>query len=480
MGENWLRRNGGGAVGVFSPTGLSANWISEGVVEEIFGAVFGPEKERGLVVPITNALTHLCTSPSLTEPCLFYALLGDPSLRLGIRSVAPPTDAEATGGNNQVALAWTDSTTPGVSYDVYRANAPHYLTYTKVNASPITDGAGPGTSYVDAGVTNTVTYRYYVVAIDADGFVSRWSNLNAACPAGDCLEVTPLNPNPPSVPTGVAVSDPGNGSQLAVSWAPNPELDVAFYTIHYGTEPGVYTSSIPVGKVTTARISGLPEGQVQFVALTATNTSGHTSGHSAEDSDFPAFAPGLHAPDFIDDLRVGLSGSDVVLTWSPVTVDVYGKPLAGAVTYEVWRGTTPQNLAPITVTAQPTWTHAGARNDGIAWHYRVRTIAADGTSSGIGAELPSMIVSLRVGRPPGAPGNVRLTWTPVTTTLDGTPIRLQHYAVYASPVPFRREDVGAMTPIATPASTSLDLTPPAGSRYYSVLAVDALGNVAPY
>jgi hypothetical protein len=46
LGSNWLARDGGGSVGVFSPTGLSYNFIGQRVTEVVWEELFGPTKER--------------------------------------------------------------------------------------------------------------------------------------------------------------------------------------------------------------------------------------------------------------------------------------------------------------------------------------------------------------------------------------------------------------------------------------------------
>ena len=108
---------------------------------------------------------------------------------------------------------------------------------------------------MDTDVENARSYFYYVQALDADGFKSRWSNFNSDCDfdGPDCVMGLPLNPDPPGTPTGVAVVDPGTGSQLTVRWNPNPENDLDFYTLFWGTEPGQYPFSREVGNANVGR-----------------------------------------------------------------------------------------------------------------------------------------------------------------------------------------------------------------------------------
>ena len=66
-----------------------------------------------------------------------------------------------------------------------------------------------------------------------------------------------------------------------VQWFPNPEPDIAGYKLSYGTQSGVYTTSIDVGKATTWQLTLAP-GQRYFIVVQAYNTAGGTSPYSAE------------------------------------------------------------------------------------------------------------------------------------------------------------------------------------------------------
>jgi hypothetical protein len=65
------------------------------------------------------------------------------------------------------------------------------------------------------------------------------------------------------------------------TWDPNPEPDVAGYKVSYGIAPGVYTTTIDVGKVTTYQFNP-PAGYVYYVVVQAYNTAGEMSAMSAE------------------------------------------------------------------------------------------------------------------------------------------------------------------------------------------------------
>ncbi len=69
---------------------------------------------------------------------------------------------------------------------------------------------------------------------------------------------------------------------VTVSWNANPEADVVGYVVLYGTQPGVYVFSQQVGRVTTATLTSLKDGQTYYFAIRAVNADGLNSPMSAE------------------------------------------------------------------------------------------------------------------------------------------------------------------------------------------------------
>ena len=478
MGEGWLRNTNGGAIAVFAPSGVSFNYIGLAATTSMFESMFGPEKRRDLGAPVMSTLTNLCAQGSI-EPCQAYTLLGDPATQLQIHSVEPATALTATPMNLRVDLDWTATAEPMATYRILRTEVldpPFYIERAAAEA---------GTTFTDNNVIDGRTYYYAVIATDADGFESAWSNLNATCLSlgPDCVYATPTNPNPPTVPTGLAPFDPGVGDLLRLDWNPNPEADIDFYTIKWGAGAGnpanqTQTSGPPF------TLQGLTEGVTYCATVSATNTSGKTSAETTEVCDFPALAPGLRLPDFIDDLRVSIAGADVVLDWTEVTEDVYGKP-ATVVNYEIYRGGAPDytngGLVKIADCPAPcaSWPDTGAATSGQDAHYRVRAIDGAGLEGALGSEAPQGVF-LDVVRGT-LPGDLMLTWPQATTTLDGLPLDLGHYAIYASDVPISKTAVvgGALSPTMTVTTNFVEISPPAQSRFYSVFVVDARGNISP-
>src|SRR5688572_17811988 len=82
------------------------------------------------------------------------------------------------------------------------------------------------------------------------------------------------------------------------SWDPNTEPDVAGYKLSYGTQSGVHTVVIDVGKVTTYQFYPSP-GRRYYVVVQAYNTAGQLSNKSAEvviDVPLSNLAPTLAQP----------------------------------------------------------------------------------------------------------------------------------------------------------------------------------------
>jgi hypothetical protein len=491
LGEAWLKRANGGALAVFAPSGLTDTYYGQDVTEKIFGDLYGDAKERLLGNAVAAATNFICQQGA-AQSCQNYTLLGDPSVRMNLPTVAPPTSVTATAGNQVVHLAWTASTTPGATYDIYRAMTTPTAGFTRIAQ------AVSGTAYADTNnVVNTRTYFYYLVALDAQQFESRISHFNSDCAISgpDCLKATPLNPNPPPVPSNVQVVDPEIGGKLNVSWTVSPDPgDIDFFTVRWGTTPGgPYPFSANAGRLTSYSITGLQSSppQTYYVVVNATNTSDLASAFSVEKSGTPTFVRGVRAPDLITTVHVNkLNPTDLQLTWSAVTVDIYGKPTTIA-TYEVYRGTTPTFIPgpgnKIGQTSLTTFTDPGANSAALpAYHYLVRAVDTAGNFGGLGNQLPNGVDTLTLSKTPDGIGGytLGLSWPAVTTDFDGKPLAMDHYEVYAASFKFTRTDIRNGTPgvilLGSPVNPSFTETAPATTRYYSVIAVDDRGNKSPF
>jgi hypothetical protein len=118
---------------------------------------------------------------------------------------------------------------------------------------------------------------------------------------------------------------------VTATWNPNPEPNIAGYQLSYGTASGSYTTTIDVGKVTSAAVT-VTAGQTYYFAVRAYNTSGGMSPYSAEVS---ATASGTTSAPSIVSLSpssgaagtmVSIAGANFGSTWGTSTVTFNGMP----------------------------------------------------------------------------------------------------------------------------------------------------------
>ncbi|RBY95954.1 hypothetical protein DQ237_12550 [Blastococcus sp. TF02-8] len=164
---------------------------------------------------------------------------------------APPTGLTAVGDEGRVTLSWAAS--PELDVTGYR------VLRDGVEIATVT-----GTSYVDTGVADGVSYTYALVAVDSQGSRSPQS---ATASAG------PTDTTPPASPTGLAAV--AGEDRVTLSWSANPEPDLAGYRVlRDGVEIATVTGT---GYTDTGRTVGV----TYTYALVAVDTHGNRSGSSA-------------------------------------------------------------------------------------------------------------------------------------------------------------------------------------------------------
>lgn len=98
-----------------------------------------------------------------------------------------------TPGSPHVCLKWIQSTTSGVTYNIYRATTSGAENYaTPLNTSPLLTGS---TNFYDNTVAVGTTYFYTVVAVGTGGVLSTPSS-----------EVSAQIPVPPNTATAISIA----------------------------------------------------------------------------------------------------------------------------------------------------------------------------------------------------------------------------------------------------------------------------------
>jgi len=357
-----------------------------------------------------------------TRPEHQHVFFGDPALRLKFPAPAAPEPFQASAGNARVDLGWTEPVPAGAGYRIFRNTSASRSSATLITSSDLPPGT---TTYADTGLTNTVTYYYWIATVDAQGFEGPWNGPVAA---------TPLNPDPPTVPTGLALRDLHTGAALEVSWNANSESDLDHYVLRWGTTPGgPYPNSLNTGD-TTVVLSGLTQGVAVSAVVSAVNTPGKESAPSTEAQGTPWLSSQIRPPAEVTDLLVGRSGNDLVLSWAPVATTLYGEALA-VDHYEVYRNDGPgyswsfAGSVPTASPAGPSFTDPGAAADGLDHSYRVLAVDASGLR-GPGARPPGAVTDLEARLSTAQPGRILLRWSPPATWFDGAPLDPAEIAAY--------------------------------------------------
>ena len=188
-------------------------------------------------------------------------------IAVGDAVAPPPVTLTATLDGADAVLSWTESAATDLGYyGVYRDG---------VEIASALDLADR--TYRDGALANG-TYLYSIRAFDQVG--------NASDPSNEvALTVTSPVPEPP---TALAVSDPGTGDALDLSWSPpagGPE--VAGYAIERGASSGGPYSRSEKRPGTAYRDRGLSEGVPAFYVVRAVDARGNSSDPSNEASGVP-------------------------------------------------------------------------------------------------------------------------------------------------------------------------------------------------
>lgn len=214
-----------------NPTGLAANTYTAAVTISATGAANTPQ-----VIPVTFTLSAAPTST--------------PVISLNVPSL---TFTGTSGGSNPAMQSFTISNT---------------------GTGTLTWTAGDDAAWLSlspASGTNTGTVA---AAVNLTG-------LTAGTYSGTII-VSATGATSKTLPVSFTVKQPTTAGAIGLTWAANTEPDLAGYKVYVGTQSGVYGPPIAVGNVTAYQLNNLTMNTTYFVAITAVDTSGNESLHSAE------------------------------------------------------------------------------------------------------------------------------------------------------------------------------------------------------
>lgn len=253
-------------------------------------------------------------------PTNFYV----PPTVCDVTAPSTPTNLTAVaGGPTTINLSWTASTD--------NIGVTSYLVYRDALPSPVASVVG--TTFSDTGLTPLSVHSYRVVASDAAGNLSGFSNTATAS--------TPADTTPPTAPsnlTAVAVS----ASTINLSWtASTDNVGVSGYSVFRDSNP----TAIATVSGTTFSDIGLALGSTHSYTVKAFDGSNNVSAASNTATATTQGADTI-APTVPTNLAAsGSSNTTIDLTWTASTDNV-------AVTgYKVFRDNAPTEIATVTTTS---------------------------------------------------------------------------------------------------------------------------------
>jgi hypothetical protein len=212
-------------------TGLAAGTYTAAVTVSASGAANTPQ-----VIPVSLTLSPAPTS--------------SPVISLNVTSL---TFTGTSGASNPSAQSFTISNTGTGTLSWTAGDNATWLTL-----SP-TSGTNTGTVAATANLTGLAAGTYSgTITISGSGATSK------------------------ALPVSFIVNSSTTAGTISLTWSANTESDLAGYKVYVGTQSGVYGPPITVGNVTAYQLNNLAKNTTYFVSVTAVDTAGNESLHSAE------------------------------------------------------------------------------------------------------------------------------------------------------------------------------------------------------
>ncbi len=348
-----------------------------------------------------------------------------------------PSKPVATAGDGSVALSWTPGSDGGSSITkwqyVKQAGDEDFETvWTDICVTATEPDCPDRTSHTVTGLTNGVTYRFRVRAVNG---------LGAGAASGATNAVTPVStPSAPSKPVATA----GDGS-VALSWTPGSDGGSPITKWQYVKQAGdgdfetVWTDICVTAMEpdcpdrTSHTVTGLTNGVTYRFRVRAVNALGAGAASEATDALTPAAKPSAPSK------PVATAGDgSVALSWTPgsdggssITKWQYVKQAGDGDFETVWTDICVTAMEP-DCPDRTSHTVTGLTN-GVTYRFRVRAVNRLGAGAASGAT--NAVTPVSTPSAPSKPvatagdGSVALSWTPGSD--GGSPITKWQYVKQA-------------------------------------------------
>jgi fibronectin type 3 domain-containing protein len=229
---------------------------------------------------------------------------------------AVPAAVTATGGANQVFLAW-GAVPNATGYYIY------WSTQSGVTSQTGTKVPVNANSFVQSGLSPATTYYYVVSAVNSageGGVSAEASATTASAPVATA----------PAAPGGVTAT--AGTKQVTVAW--NAVAGATSYNIYWATTAGVtpLNGTLVAGASSPSVVKSLADSTTYYFVVTAVSAAGESSPSVQVVAATPAPTPAPTAPAAPTGLTAVGGTSQATLSWSQVP---------GAVSYNLYWSTTP-------------------------------------------------------------------------------------------------------------------------------------------
>jgi titin len=393
-----------------SATQINLAWTNNAINQTGFKVERSPDNVTFAQIGTANASATTYSDPNLLPKTLYYYRVratnvsGDSgysnvSSATTLADTTPPTAPSGlmatAASSTQINLSWTASTdnVAVTGYQIQRCQGAACNAFAQI-AAP----AGTGTSYIDTGLSPSVSYSYEIIATDAAGNLSSPSNVSSATTLA----------GPPAAPSGL-LATAASATQINLSWTNNATNQTGFKVER--SADGVTFTQIGTTVATTTTYSDSPLAPVTiyYYRVRATNGAGDSAYTSVANATTLADTSPPTAPSNLT--ATAASSTQINLAWTPSTDNV------GVTQYQIQRCL----VAGCTTFAQAgTSTTTSFPDSGLvastSYSYQVRALDAVGNAS------PFSNVATAVTQSPAPPPPVMLVQHAETSVLSGTTI----------------------------------------------------------